>query len=294
VTSGHLRSDRRGVWTAARTHTPCGGSRPDVGTGPPGRGLWTALRAPMPGGGSVPHRGTRQRRVRVPRVRVPRVRVPCALGHRTRRRRVRFSAAAIGRPGRRGWRVVGAVAVLAGCLALVGCQGVAGGPQEGEAAPTRAAVGRVGGGQPVSIAIAAAGVDARVVPVGFRADRTMEVPETDLAGWYEPGPRPGEAGPAVIVGHVDSRRGPVVFFRLGELRRGDRIVVGLQDGAARSFLVERVERRPKTALPTRRIWNRTRRPVLRLITCGAASTVPPGTTATTSSSMPGPLVDTVI
>ena len=72
----------------------------------------------------------------------------------------------------------------------------------------------------------------------------------------------------MIVGHVDSRRGPAVFLRLGELRRGDRIVVGLQGGRARSFLVERVERRPKTALPTRRIWNRTRRPVLRLITCG--------------------------
>jgi hypothetical protein len=86
------------------------------------------------------------------------------------------------------------------------------------------------------------------------------VPAADLAGWYEPGPRPGEAGPAVIVGHVDSRRGPAVFFRLGELRRGDRIVVGLQGGGARSFLVERVERRPKTALPTRRIWIRTRRP----------------------------------
>jgi hypothetical protein len=230
----------------------------------------------------------------VRRVQVRRVQVPRALGRRTRRRRVGFFAAAIGRPGRRGWRVVGAVAVLAGCLSLVGCQGVAGGPRDGEAAPTRAAVGRVGEGRPVSLAIAAAGVDARVVPVGLRADRTMEVPAADLAGWYEPGPRPGEAGPAVIVGHVDSRRGPAVFFRLGELRRGDRIVVGLQGGGARSFLVERVERRPKTALPTRRIWSRTRRPVLRLITCGAASTVPPGTTATTSSSMPGPLIDTVI
>ena len=71
-----------------------------------------------------------------------------------------------------------------------------------------------------------------------------------------------------LPGQPDRDRGPAVFLRLGELRRGDRIVVGLQDGAARSFLVERVERRPRTALPTRRIWNRTRRPVLRLITCG--------------------------
>jgi sortase (surface protein transpeptidase) len=122
----------------------------------------------------------------------------------------------------------------------------------------------------VSIAIPAVGIDARVVPVGLRADRTMEVPEVDLAGWYEPGPRPGEAGPAVIVGHVDSRHGPAVFFRLGELRPGDRITVGQQGGAARSFLVERVERSPKEALPVGRIWDRTRRPVLRLITCGGS------------------------
>jgi sortase (surface protein transpeptidase) len=120
----------------------------------------------------------------------------------------------------------------------------------------------------VSIEIPAVGVDAPVVPVRLLADRTMEVPAVDQAGWYEPGPRPGEAGPAVIVGHVDSRRGPAVFFRLRELRPGDRIVVGLDGGAARSFLVERVERRPKEDLPVGRIWNRTDRPVLRLITCG--------------------------
>jgi hypothetical protein len=47
----------------------------------------------------------------------------------------------------------------------------------------------------------------------------------------------GEAGPAVIVGHVDSRRGPAVFFRLRDLRPGDRIVVGLDGGAARSLMV---------------------------------------------------------
>jgi sortase (surface protein transpeptidase) len=61
-----------------------------------------------------------------------------------------------------------------------------------------------------------------------------------------------------------------VFFRLGELRRGDRIEVGRQGGGARSFVVERVERVSKEALPTQRIWNQTREPVLRLITCGGS------------------------
>jgi hypothetical protein len=197
------------------------------------RGMWTA---PV----HSPCRGIRPRRVRVAHV------------HR-----------------RRGtWqRWVGAVGLVGGCWMLAGCQAPVV-PSGVEEAPSSRAVIGGAAGVPVSIAIPAVGIDARVVPVGLRADRTMEVPEVDLAGWYEPGPRPGEAGPAVIVGHVDSRRGPAVFFRLGELRPGDRVVVGQQGGPARSFLVERVERRPKADLPVERIWNRTHKPVLRLITCG--------------------------
>ena len=152
----------------------------------------------------------------------------------------------------------------------MGCQASGGGSRPEDAAPPTRATGTVGNGRPVSIRIPVIGVDARVVPVGLGPGRTMEVPAVDLAGWYEPGPRPGEAGPAVIVGHVDSRRGPAVFFRLGQLHRGDRIVVGRAKGPPRSFVVERVERQPKQALPAGRIWNDTRQPVLRLITCGGS------------------------
>jgi hypothetical protein len=64
-------------------------------------------------------------------------------------------------------------------------------PSGVEEAPSSRAVIGGAAGVPVFIAIPAVGIDARVVPVGLRADRTMEVPEVDLAGWYEPGPRPG-------------------------------------------------------------------------------------------------------
>jgi DNA-binding transcriptional MerR regulator len=76
-------------------------------------------------------------------------------------------------------------------------------PAGDDSIPTHVAGGRAAGRRPVSIEIPAVGVDATVVPVGLLADRTMEVPAVDQAGWYEPGSRPGEAGPAVIVGHVD-------------------------------------------------------------------------------------------
>ena len=187
----------------------------------------------------------------------PRPHIPCRGFLVKRHRRMRSLTRGVG-------------ALLIGCLVLVGCQRPVV-QSEGEGpAPTRVAGKQEPVGRPVSIAIPAAGVDARVVPVGLRPDRTMEVPAVGLAGWYEVGPRPGEAGPAVIVGHVDSRSGPAVFFRLGELQRGDRILVGQAGGVARSFVVRRVERSAKEALPVARIWNRTRQPVLRLITCGGS------------------------
>jgi sortase (surface protein transpeptidase) len=50
-----------------------------------------------------------------------------------------------------------------------------------------------------------------------------------VAGWFTGGPMPGQLGPAVIAGHVDSRTGPAVFHRLRDLRPGDQIRV--RDGA---------------------------------------------------------------
>ena len=125
-------------------------------------------------------------------------------------------------------------------------------------------------GEPQSITAEAIGVSAGTVGVGLDSDGAMEVPEVDLTGWYELGPRPGEPGPAVVVGHVDSQAGPAVFFRLGELSGGDRITVGYEDGVEVDFEVVVVEQHPKDELPVDRIWGATDEPVLWLITCGGA------------------------
>jgi sortase (surface protein transpeptidase) len=120
---------------------------------------------------------------------------------------------------------------------------------------------------PTSIAIPAIGVHAPIVAVGLQADGTMQVPDPDQVGWYRLGPQPGAPGPAVLIGHVDDRTGPAVFYRLRQLRPGDQILVGQSDGTTSRFLVGRLEQHPKTALPTNRIWTTTTRPVVRLITC---------------------------
>lgn len=121
---------------------------------------------------------------------------------------------------------------------------------------------------PVRVRIPAIGVDAAIVPVGLDRSGAMQTPDFGLAGWYTPGSRPGEPGPAVVVAHVDSRRGPDVFHRLRELAPGDLVEIELADGTVVAFPVESTEQRPKTELPVERIWNRTDERVLRLITCG--------------------------
>jgi sortase (surface protein transpeptidase) len=125
--------------------------------------------------------------------------------------------------------------------------------------------------RPIALDIPSIGVHTRtVVRLGRLADGGLEVPaDFDTPGWYEPGPAPGQFGPAVIAGHVDSKRGPAVFYRLGALRPGASVRVTRQDGAVATFRVDRVARYPKNRFPTMQVYgNVTRRAELRLITCG--------------------------
>jgi sortase (surface protein transpeptidase) len=122
--------------------------------------------------------------------------------------------------------------------------------------------------KPMRVVVPAIDVDSQLVPLGLNDDGSMEVPNFGLAGWYEPGPRPGSPGPAVIAAHVDSRNGPDVFYRLKELAAGDEVTVEHADGEKTTFVVEEAEQQLKEELPVERIWNDTDDVVLRLITCG--------------------------
>ena len=88
------------------------------------------------------------------------------------------------------------------------------------------------------------------------------------AGWYAAGVVPGDQGPAVIGGHVDSRSGPGVFFRLRNLRPGDVVDVTRSDGRTVRFSVIGVALYPKDKFPTEAVYGPTAGPELRLVTCG--------------------------
>jgi sortase (surface protein transpeptidase) len=122
---------------------------------------------------------------------------------------------------------------------------------------------------PVSLTIPAIGVSTSLVQLGLTTAGTLQVPSsTAVAGWYTGSPRPGQAGAAVIAGHVDSQAGPAVFFRLRLLQPGQLVYVRRADGSLAVFQVTAVQTYLKTQFPTSGVYAALPDAQLRLITCG--------------------------
>ncbi|MEU4354738.1 class F sortase [Streptomyces virginiae] len=147
-------------------------------------------------------------------------------------------------------------------------------PATAPAAPAPAAP--LPASEPVRVSIPAAGVDASpVLRLGPAADGTVEVPSVadgDKIGWYTKGVTPGETGPAVLIGHFDTARGPAVLKDVSRVRTGEEITVSRADGSAAVFRVRELEQVAKDRFPTAKVYGDTTRPELRVITCGGEIT----------------------
>ena len=125
--------------------------------------------------------------------------------------------------------------------------------------------------RPLTVRIPAIGVSSTLVPLRLDKAGALQPPGDFVhAGWYTGGPAPGELGPAVIAGHVDSRKGPAIFFRLRELKPGDQVLVTRSDRRTARFRVVEVQRYPKNMFPAARVYMPTPDAALRLITCGGS------------------------
>jgi hypothetical protein len=124
--------------------------------------------------------------------------------------------------------------------------------------------------QPVALDIASVDIHTSLMRLILNPDGTLQPPSEPLkAGWYTGSPTPGQQGPAIIAGHVDSwETGPAVFYRLGSLALGGAIVVTRADGSHAIFTVDAVREYSKADFPTRTVYGGTARAELRLITCG--------------------------
>lgn len=123
--------------------------------------------------------------------------------------------------------------------------------------------------EPMSLRIPNIEINTSLVPVGVQATGEIAMPDGfDIAGWYTHGPTPGELGPAVIVGHVDSTKGIAVFWRIRELVPGDLLYIDRQDGTTATFKVDSIQQYPQDQFPTSEVYGNIDYAGLRVITCG--------------------------
>ena len=126
-------------------------------------------------------------------------------------------------------------------------------------------------GVPRRVIVAKIGVNSSLQALGLLPDGSLESPTLwQQAGWYDKGTRPGDTGPAVIAGHVDSVNGPAVFYRLRELTRGDQVEVIDAAGAALHFTVISVQSFAKDHFPTDAVYGPTALAEVKLVTCTGA------------------------
>jgi hypothetical protein len=144
----------------------------------------------------------------------------------------------------------------------------ASGPSPSSSSPDEGGLDR---SAPVEITITSINVRAGIDQIGLAQDGTLEaqpLSRASFAAWYRLGPAPGQVGPAVITGHVDTKNSLGVFFYLSRLRPGDQVVITRADGRTVSFGVDYLASFPKSAFPTQLVYGATNYPALRLVTCG--------------------------
>lgn len=122
---------------------------------------------------------------------------------------------------------------------------------------------------PVRLEIPSINIDTTFVePLGLNVDQTVSVPDSyEKVGWYKNGASPGEVGPAVILGHVDSRTGPAVFYSLGQVKVGDEVRITRADGSVAVFEIKKLARYSQDEFPTLDVYGPTSGATLRLVTC---------------------------
>ncbi|MFI1182794.1 class F sortase [Streptomyces sp. NPDC020799] len=132
------------------------------------------------------------------------------------------------------------------------------------------------GAGPKGLVIKPLGIKAPVEAHGLDAQGGVEAPPYERANtvaWYQDGPQPGTPGVAVLVGHVDTKQAPAVFYELSNTKPGTKIEVARSDGSTAEFTVEDVSVVPNDHWDDEKVYgprykDDPDRPELRLLTCG--------------------------
>ncbi|MCX4750237.1 class F sortase [Kitasatospora sp. NBC_01287] len=151
--------------------------------------------------------------------------------------------------------------------------------QASPSASTSAAAGRtvpalaVPDARPTRLSIPSIGVNAPFTGLDVDSTGVLNPPppdNTNLVGWYQGGTVPGNRGPAIVLGHVDTKSARGVFWGLSSVTPGTTVDIARDDGVTASFTVDSVNVFAKDQFPDDRVYGKTPDAQLRLITCGGA------------------------
>lgn len=121
---------------------------------------------------------------------------------------------------------------------------------------------------PQKISVPKLGIEANIYPVRLDESGEMKMSEdADAVAWYEPGGKLGEKGSVVLAGHLDSKTGPAVFYRLSQLAAGDEIKVVDENNREYWFRVVKKETFEETRFPFAEVFGQSDKQSLNLITC---------------------------
>ncbi len=121
---------------------------------------------------------------------------------------------------------------------------------------------------PTSLSIPSLKINAPFVEVGLNADKSLQTPDKpNEVGWFAYRPKPGDIGPAVVVGHFDTAKGPAVFQNLKNIKPGDNIIITRADGSTVTYRTDSVTTYSQDNFPTDAVYGNINYAGLRLITC---------------------------
>jgi hypothetical protein len=124
---------------------------------------------------------------------------------------------------------------------------------------------------PIQLSVPSIGLSAPLLGLGLDSKGAPELPpfsQPRTAGWLRDSVTPGEAGTAVLVGHVDTRTGPAVMWNLSAVRPGAEVEVARLDGTTAVFTVDRLRAYAKAGFPAALVYGPSPDAELRIITCG--------------------------
>jgi sortase (surface protein transpeptidase) len=119
-----------------------------------------------------------------------------------------------------------------------------------------------------NLRIDAININTTLETTRLNLERSLMVPkDASIAAWYDQGPKPGNAGTALITGHLESRLGPGIFYNLKNLVIGDEIVIRRENDEA-VFHVDKLESYFQDhRFPWTEVYSTNGYSQLRIITC---------------------------